>query len=55
MPRTSGAVGAARGLYRGTLAKAPLFQKYDTVLLKSNRALVGRITSEPVLDAGEYW
>lgn len=33
----------------------PLFQKGDTVVLSSNRSMVGRIEQEPVRDAGEYW
>ncbi len=33
----------------------PFFQIGDTVLLRSNRAAVGRITRKPELDDGEYW
>lgn len=37
------------------MLEGPLFRKNDTVLLRSNRALVGKITREPDLDGGEYW
>ncbi len=32
-----------------------LFQNGDTVVLRSNRAQVGRIIRDPDLDGGEYW
>lgn len=34
---------------------SPLFRNGDTVLLRSNRALVGRIMRDPELDGGEFW
>ncbi len=37
------------------MSTEPLFRNGDTVLLRSNRALVGKITRDPELDGGEYW
>ena len=37
------------------MTPTPIFQNGDTVLLRSNRALVGKVTRDPELDGGEYW
>lgn len=34
---------------------APMFRNGNTVLLRSNRALVGKVTRESELDDGKYW